>query len=143
MSALETAAHAITERLRSQAERPATLTVADLIDRRMAGYSGRDTALVTRLATWRILLGEFQVAAVDRDVVHAARTELAELAALEYKGRDHDNRPIFKPKDGGARKAPASASFINGRFALRCTASVQTATASSLRPNCQSASPFS
>ena len=39
--------------------------------------------------------------------------------------------------------APASSLLAKGIFGLRCTASVQTEMASSLRPSCQRDSPFS
>lgn len=40
----------LTARLRSLAQRPVALTVADLIDRYMRAYTGRDTSRTQRLA---------------------------------------------------------------------------------------------
>jgi integrase len=102
------AAQAITERLRGLAERPAALTVRELIDRRMAAYAGRDNALSHRLIAWQELLGDFRLDAVDSDVVHAARAELMLLPALAFKGRDHEGRKIFKTKARASARTPAT-----------------------------------
>lgn len=105
---LTLAAKAITERLRGLAERPAAFTVGEIIDRRMAVYNGRDTSIPQRLEVWKALLGEFRLDAVDGDVMHAARAELAALPALSYKGRDHEGRKIYKAKACASMKTPAT-----------------------------------
>jgi hypothetical protein len=48
-STLAFASRGIAERLKSVAERPQSLCVRDLIDRYMALYAGRDSAMVHRL----------------------------------------------------------------------------------------------
>ena len=66
MSALSAAAQRVQERVQALADRPAqALTLAQLIDRRMAGYAGRDVALVQRMATWQQLLGDFALEAIN------------------------------------------------------------------------------
>lgn len=102
---LSTAAQAITERIRTLAERPAGLTVGELLDRRMAVYAGRDVALAQRLSVWKALIGDFQLEAIDADVIHAARAELAKMPALNYKGLDAEGRRIFKGKPARAKSA--------------------------------------
>ena len=92
---LTTAAHVLTERLKSLAERPDNLTVGELIDRRLAAYAGRDRSLFERLRVWRGLIGHLEVRTVDGDVMHAARESLATLPALEFKGYDHAGRRIL------------------------------------------------
>lgn len=101
-------AASLTERMRSLAARPHGLTVRELIDRYMAQYAGRDTSRAQRLGTWRTLLGDFTLEALDSDLLHAARSEIASLPALAYKGRDHEGRRIFKPKAKQSRKTPAT-----------------------------------
>jgi integrase len=100
-------ATSISARIQSMAERPASITVRILIERRMAGYVGRDVALAQRLDVWRALLGDFSLEKIDSDVIHAARQEVAALPALAYKGRDHVGERIFKTK-GRARKKSAA-----------------------------------
>lgn len=101
-------AASLAERLRTLAARPHALSVTDLIDRYMAQYAGRDTSRAQRLATWRELLGAFTLEALDADLLHAAREQLATLPALAYKGRDVDGHRIFKAKARQARKTPAT-----------------------------------
>ena len=50
-------AGALSERIRRLATREQSLTVGELIERRMAVYTGRDTTMVQRLDTWRAILG--------------------------------------------------------------------------------------
>ena len=78
------ASKGIAERLRNLAERPASLCVRNLIDKYMAVYAGRDVAMMQRLTTWQMVLGDFDLQALDDDVIHAARSELATLPALAY-----------------------------------------------------------
>jgi len=59
------ASSGIAERLRNMAERPASLCVRDVVDRYMARYTGRDNALMARLSTWQVILGDFTLAALD------------------------------------------------------------------------------
>lgn len=101
-------ASAITERIRNLAERPPTLTVREIIERRMACYAGRDTTTVQRLSTWQAVLGDFTLEQLTVDHLHAARSEIAKLPALAYKGLDHEGRRIFKPKGRERAKTPAT-----------------------------------
>jgi integrase len=104
----------IIERLRAQSARPQSVTVAELIDRYMAVYKGRDTSRGHRLRVWRDLIGEFPLMGgeypINADFMRAARRELAEKPAMVFKGRDHANRRVFEAKD---RKKPISAASIN------------------------------
>ena len=101
-------AAAIVRRLQALAERPATVTVGELIDRYMAEYAGADTTRAHRMAAWHSLLGEFALQQVNADLVYVSREELATQPALRYLGRDHAGRHIFKPKAGGRRKTAAT-----------------------------------
>lgn len=108
MSALQQAALGINARIRSLAERPQSLTVREVIDRFMAAYAGRDVSIGQRLGVWRILLGDFVLEKLDSDLIHAARSELAALPALAYKGLDHDGKKIFKAKRRRGKKSNAT-----------------------------------
>lgn len=108
MSALLSAAAGITARIHNLAERPHSLTVRDVIDRFMAVYAKRDTSIVQRLDTWKILLGDFTLEKLDSDLIHAARQELATLPALAYKGLDHEGKQIFKAKTRHGKKSNAT-----------------------------------
>lgn len=48
-------------RLRSLAQRPASLTVRELIERYMTQYSGNDGSRSQRLAAWLDMIGEFEL----------------------------------------------------------------------------------
>jgi integrase len=65
-------------------------------------------ALVTRVATWRVLLGLYSVEGVDMDVFLAGGELLKRLPALAYKGLDHEGRRILRRKPGAATKSPAT-----------------------------------
>lgn len=110
MNQLTQAAHNIANRLRNLAERPASLTVRDVIDRYMGVYAGRDKAIGQRLQAWQAMIGEYTLENVDSDLIHAGRHELLTAPALTYKGRDHVGAQIFKPK---LRKAVKSTATIN------------------------------
>lgn len=101
-------AEGLTHRLRSLAQRPASLTVRDLIQRYMAQYCGRDVTRGQRLSAWMHLIGDFEISQVDPDVVHAGRTELAAAPPLIYMGLDHRGQQIFKVKGGRKQKSPAT-----------------------------------
>jgi integrase len=105
---LADAAAAIPLRLRALADRPAGVTVAELINRFMDAYAGRDAMLRTHLAAWQTLIGDFALEDVDHDLIHAARSELIGMPALAYKGLDHEGRKIFKPKTRQRVKGPAT-----------------------------------
>ena len=105
---LSVAADGIAERLRNLGERPQSLSLRELIERYMAVYAGRDVAMMQRLTTWQMILGDFTLEKLDTDVIHAARAELSALPALAYKGLDHDGRPIFKSKGRHRVKTPAT-----------------------------------
>lgn len=96
------------QRMRALTERPQGLTVAALIDRYMAQYAGRDTSRAQRLRVWRELLGTFTLEALDSDLLHACREQIATLPAVTYKGRDVDGRRIFKAKSGAGKKSTAT-----------------------------------
>ena len=96
------------ERMRALTKRPQGLTVAELIDRYMAQYSGRDTSRAQRLGVWRELLGAFTLEALDSDLLHACREQIATLPAVTYKGRDVEGRRIFKAKGHSAAKSTAT-----------------------------------
>jgi integrase len=117
---LERAARGLTERLQALAADRASLTVGEIIERRLASYAGRDTAILQRLATWRALVGDFKLEAINRDVVWAAREELQTLPALVYKGLDHEGHAIFKPTRHKT-KSPATVNrymaALSGAFA--------------------------
>jgi len=117
---LASAALGLQERLRSLAQRPAALTVKEIIDRRMAVYAGRDSALAYRLLAWQQILGDLTLEQLDPDVMREAREELVRLPALAYKGRDHEGREIFRPKARQGTKGPATANrymaAISGAF---------------------------
>lgn len=111
MSALPTLAAVptgIAERLRAMTERPTSVCLRELVDRRMAIYAGRDVAMGQRLGTWRAILGDFTLEKLDADVVHAARDQLAELPALAYKGLDSEGEKIFRAKNRHRQKTPAT-----------------------------------
>lgn len=98
----------IAQRLKALSVRPQGLTVRELIDRYMLQYDGADTTRVQRLSAWSIMLGDFTIEALDSDVLHAARTEIAAEPALAFKGTDHLGNRIFKTKPGGKPKTPAT-----------------------------------
>ncbi|MGE0358924.1 MAG: tyrosine-type recombinase/integrase [Burkholderiales bacterium] len=112
MSALPTSiqAEALAQRIRSLSARPQSITVRELIERRMGEYRGRDLSLVQRMATWQALLGDFTLDKIDADVIHAARAEIVKLPALAYKGLDHQGQRVFKTK---GRQKPKSAATVN------------------------------
>ena len=89
-------------------EAPQPITVRELIEQRMATYTGRDVALVQRLTTWRTMLGDYTLDQVTCDVVHVAREELRQYPALAFKGRDHEGERIFKPKAAERPRTPAT-----------------------------------
>lgn len=108
MSSADSIAQAIAERIRTQAARPQNITVRELIERRMAVYAGRDTALRARLIQWQVILGDFTLEQLDAEIMRTAREEIARTAALSFKGLDHEGREIFKPKATGRKKTPAT-----------------------------------
>ena len=84
------------------------MPVAELIDRYMADYAGRDMTRTQRLSWWRQQLGALPLGEVCDDHVHAALEALKELPARRYAGRDADGRPVFKVKKRAATMAPAT-----------------------------------
>ena len=101
-------AQGLAVRLRSLAQRPASLTVRALIQRYLDAYQGRDMTRVYRLAVWDALIGDYDVSEVDADLVHAGRAELATQPPLIFKGLDHAGRQIFKPKGRARTKSAAT-----------------------------------
>jgi integrase len=95
-------------RLRSLAQRPASLTVRELVQRYMDAYTGADPTRAQRLAAWIELMGDFEVSQVDADLIHAGRAELATKPPLVYLGMDHLGRQIFKAKGRQRNKSNAS-----------------------------------
>lgn len=98
----------LTARLRALAERPKALRVADLIDRYMLQYAGRDCTRGQRLNAWRTMIGEFTLEQVHADLLHAARAELAAAPAIFFAGTDHRGEHIFKTKRRGGVRSGAS-----------------------------------
>lgn len=101
-------AASIHERLRSLSQRPASLTVREVIDRYMAQYAGRDVTRGQRLRAWQSMIGEFTLEQCDSDLVHAARAELATKPALVYKGLDHRGIKVYDLKSRRKPKDPAT-----------------------------------
>jgi integrase len=98
----------IQQRLHHLAQRPDGLPLAELIDRYMAVYDGRDTTRAQRLATWQAMIGPLTLEQIDSDTIYACRAELAAQPALAFKGRDFEGRRIFKPRATTRRKSPAT-----------------------------------
>ncbi len=71
------------------------LTVRELVDAYMAGYTGRDLARVQRLSVWVGLLGERTAADLDADDVADALDTIAKTPSRTYRGRNPDGSPIF------------------------------------------------
>jgi hypothetical protein len=84
---LETASKSIAERLRALAERPTSLSVRELVDRYMAHYAGRNSAIGPRLAVWQSVLGDFALEAVDDDVIHSRGEDFTNAALVRAKAR--------------------------------------------------------
>jgi integrase len=101
-------AASIHERLRSLSQRPASLTVRDVIDRYMAQYAGRDSTRDQRLTAWQSMIGDFTLEQCDSDLMHAGRSELATKPALVYKGKDHRGIKMFDIKSRRKPKDPAT-----------------------------------
>jgi len=74
------------------------MPVAELIDRYMADYAGRDPTRTQRLGWWRAQLGTLTLAEVCDDHVHAALEALKRQPARRYAGRDAEGRAIYKAK---------------------------------------------
>jgi integrase len=100
--------HTITQRLRALADRPSGLTVAQVIDRYMAQYAGRDGTRGQRLSAWLAMIGEFTLEQVDSDLMHAGRSELATKPPLVFVGLDHLGCQIFKVKGRHGVKSSAT-----------------------------------
>lgn len=86
--------------------RDGSITVAELIDRYMAAYSGKDGSRMQRLSWWQAKLGSHTLATVQDDDIFHAIEELAAQRGRYYAGRDADDRPIYKAK--GKPYAPAT-----------------------------------
>ena len=108
MSALTNAAAGITDRLRALAERPQGLSIRGVIERYMQRYAGRNGTLPSRLRVWQVLFGDLTLEQADSDVIHAARSEMATMPALAFKGLDVDGRKIFTPKRARGTKSSAT-----------------------------------
>jgi len=115
----------LTHKLRSLAQRPAQMSVRELVHRYMHVFSGRDTTRSQRLIVWSALLGDFTLEALDADLIHAVRDELRTQPALVFKGTDFEGRPIFKPKRGGAPKTTASLNRYLVVFSAVCTWAIE------------------
>lgn len=122
---LQSGGQHLTTKLRSLAQRPAQLTVRDVIDRYMTVYAGRDTTRAQRLAAWTALLGDFTLEQLEADLIHAARDELRTQPALAFKGTDFEGRPIFKAKRGGALKTTATLNRYVVAFSAVCTWAIE------------------
>jgi len=113
-----TMAPAVTSRTARQ------MTVGETIDAFMAGYSGRDGTLPSRLYWWKARLGARVLTSLegDHEAIDAAMHALADEDATYYAGKARDGRPIFRSRgkrSGGTinRYKAAFASVI--KFARR------------------------
>ena len=106
-----TAPGAVPVRLRN-----GTITVAELVNRYMSEYQGRDPSRGQRLRWWITQLGDVQIVDLsdDDDRVFHALEGLAAANGRYYCGADADNRPIYKSK----RKALAPATVNRFSAAL-------------------------
>lgn len=87
-------------------QRAPELLVSRLIDHYFAEYSGRDGAMVQRLAWWKARIGHLQLGQVSDDDVHAGLEELATRPPRYFAGLDADGKPIYRAKK--AKLAPAT-----------------------------------
>lgn len=78
------------------------VTVAQLLDRYVGAYRGRDRSIIKRLAFWRERLGSLSLAEVTDEHVYQGLKHLRETPAVYFHGRDAAGKPILKPK--GDRK---------------------------------------
>ena len=108
MSALTNAAAGIDDRLMALAERPQGLAVREVINGTCSVMRGRNGTLPSRLRVWQVLFGDMTLEQADSDVIHAARSELATMPALAFKGLDVDGRKIFTPKRVRGTKSSAT-----------------------------------
>jgi len=83
----------------------APVTVAQLLDRYIGAYRGRDRSITKRLGFWRDRLGALQLVDVTDDHVYQGLRYLRDTPAMYFHGYDAAGKPILKPK--GAR-APAT-----------------------------------
>ncbi len=97
----------------------ADITVAEVIDRYMAAYSGRDRSLAYRLSAFLVRVGHRPLAQITDDDVFAVLAELEVAPARLYVGRDVDGRPIHKAR--GGRRAASTMNRYRASFASLCT----------------------
>jgi integrase len=107
----------------SSASRNGNITIRELVDVYMAGYTGRDPALAYRLTWWCSKLGDMRLGDVTDDDVHFALEELAKKSGRYWAGTDADGNPIMKAKRGPMAPATVNryAASLGGllTFAIR------------------------
>jgi integrase len=81
------------------------LTLREVVDAFMAGYSGRDGSIAQRLAWWVERMGEVKLRDLDGDVIADHLDALAASGARRYAGRDADGRRVYREH---APRAPAT-----------------------------------
>lgn len=78
--------------------RNGSLTVSELINHCMRGYSGRDNSRGQRLNFWIERVGSLTLNEIDDDHIRFALEDLAQPKGRNYQGKDADGNPIFKAK---------------------------------------------
>ncbi len=82
-----------------------SLTIAELIDGYMAGYSGRDVTRAARLSFWAMALGQVRLRDLDGDMIADALEQLADMPVRRYMGREPDGTPRLRTF---GRRTPAT-----------------------------------
>lgn len=78
--------------------RNGNLTVSELINHYMRGYTGRDNSRGQRLNFWIERVGSLTLNEIDDDHIRFALEDLAKRKGRNYHGKDADGNPIFKAK---------------------------------------------
>lgn len=78
--------------------RNGNLTVSELIDHYMSGYTGRDNSRGQRLNFWIDRVGSLTLNEIDDDHIRFALEDLAKRKGRSYHGKDADGNPIYKAK---------------------------------------------
>lgn len=82
------------------------VTLADLIDRYMTQYAGRDSARLYRLSEWQARLGHVPLADLTDEHVFQCLEVIAAQPARLFMGKDADGKAIYKPKRSRAAGEP-------------------------------------
>jgi integrase len=97
----------------------AEMTVTEAIDRYMAGYSGRDRSLGSRLAFFEAALGPRPLASITDDDVHQLMQALEAGPARRFVGRGADGQALHKARP--TPRSPATLNRYRSSFAGLCT----------------------